>query len=160
MLEINTSSGMHQLLRTCKHQQQIHHPPPAYENSLYHLYWIFSLIFAYFWNKQERELYEYIIIEGEFVHKQTGDLLDTDDQIPGSKWIFVMSASNKLYAGEVSSVSEMKRVKSSKTEWFSLVFMISEKERNVSPFQLPSRRCNSSSWKTRCTMWKAQGVVV
>ncbi|XP_057804062.1 IQ domain-containing protein IQM3-like isoform X2 [Salvia miltiorrhiza] len=50
---------------------------------------------------QERECYEYIIVEGEFIHKQTGDALDTNEQInSGSKWIFVMSVSNKLYAGE------------------------------------------------------------
>ena len=35
------------------------------------------------------------------VHKQTGDLLDTDREVHDSKWIFVMSTSKKLYAGEV-----------------------------------------------------------
>lgn len=37
------------------------------------------------------------------MHKQTGDLLDTNAQVTGSKWIFVMSTSKKLYAGEVRS---------------------------------------------------------
>ncbi|XP_011018903.1 PREDICTED: uncharacterized protein LOC105121799 [Populus euphratica] len=46
---------------------------------------------------QEREHYEYIISEGKIIHKQTGDLLDTTQ---GAKWIFVMSASKRLYAGE------------------------------------------------------------
>ncbi|KAL3585886.1 hypothetical protein D5086_012753 [Populus alba] len=46
---------------------------------------------------QEREHYEYIISEGKIIHKQTGDLLDTT---PGAKWIFVMSTSKRLYAGE------------------------------------------------------------
>ncbi|KAK6156298.1 hypothetical protein DH2020_010546 [Rehmannia glutinosa] len=49
---------------------------------------------------QEREWYEYIIVEGAFIHKQTGDLLDTNEEVMGSKWIFVMSTSKKLYAGE------------------------------------------------------------
>ncbi|KAI3458868.1 hypothetical protein Pfo_015531 [Paulownia fortunei] len=49
---------------------------------------------------QERGRYEYIIIEGEFMHKQTGDLLHTNEEVTGSKWIFVMSTSKKLYAGE------------------------------------------------------------
>ncbi|KAL7596267.1 hypothetical protein Lser_V15G29833 [Lactuca serriola] len=46
---------------------------------------------------QERENYEYVIIEGKIVHVLTGHLLDTKN---GEKWIFVTSASNKLYAGE------------------------------------------------------------
>ncbi|XP_041992012.1 IQ domain-containing protein IQM3-like isoform X2 [Salvia splendens] len=49
---------------------------------------------------QERECYEYIIVEGKFIHKQTGNALDTKEQTSGSKWIFVMSVCNKLYAGE------------------------------------------------------------
>lgn len=54
-------------------------------------------------NKQEREYYEYIIAEGMIVHKQTGSLLDTSQKLQGSKWIFVMSTSKKLYAGEVKT---------------------------------------------------------
>ncbi|KAJ6407598.1 hypothetical protein OIU84_010979 [Salix udensis] len=46
---------------------------------------------------QERAYYEYIISEGKIIHKQTGDLLHT---IQGAKWIFVMSTSKRLYAGE------------------------------------------------------------
>ncbi|KAJ6362711.1 hypothetical protein OIU78_003000 [Salix suchowensis] len=46
---------------------------------------------------QERAHYEYIISEGKIIHKQTGDLLHT---IQGAKWIFVMSTSKRLYAGE------------------------------------------------------------
>ncbi|XP_030965955.1 IQ domain-containing protein IQM3-like isoform X2 [Quercus lobata] len=49
---------------------------------------------------QEREYYEYIIAEGMIVHKQTGSLLDTSQKLQGSKWIFVISTSKKLYAGE------------------------------------------------------------
>ncbi|XP_042021661.1 IQ domain-containing protein IQM3-like isoform X2 [Salvia splendens] len=49
---------------------------------------------------QERECYEYKIVEGKFIHKQTGNALDTKEQTSGSKWIFVMSVCNKLYAGE------------------------------------------------------------
>ena len=36
------------------------------------------------------------------MHKVSGDLLDTNGGLmEGSKWIFVMSASKQLYAGEV-----------------------------------------------------------
>lgn len=35
------------------------------------------------------------------MNKQTGTLLSTNHGSEGSKWIFVMSASKKLYAGEV-----------------------------------------------------------
>ncbi|KAJ6381616.1 hypothetical protein OIU77_030321 [Salix suchowensis] len=48
-------------------------------------------------SRQERAHYEYIISEGKIIHKQTGDLLHT---IQGAKWIFVMSTSKRLYAGE------------------------------------------------------------
>jgi hypothetical protein len=59
-------------------------------------------------NKQEREYYEYIIAEGKMVHKQTGNLLDTNQGLQGSKWIFVMSTSKNLYAGEVKADSNTK----------------------------------------------------
>ncbi|KAL6327098.1 hypothetical protein AAG906_014342 [Vitis piasezkii] len=49
---------------------------------------------------QEREHYEYIIVEGTIVHKLSGDLLDTNGGLEGSKWIFVMSTSKRLYAGQ------------------------------------------------------------
>ncbi|KAF5750491.1 putative calmodulin binding protein [Tripterygium wilfordii] len=49
---------------------------------------------------QERENYEYILEEGKVVHKQSGSLLDTFKENHGCKWIFVMSTSQKLYAGE------------------------------------------------------------
>ncbi|CAI9097786.1 OLC1v1034277C1 [Oldenlandia corymbosa var. corymbosa] len=48
---------------------------------------------------QEREHYEYVVIDGKFLHKQTGKHLDTMTGPKGVKWIFVMSTSNKLYAG-------------------------------------------------------------
>ncbi|GJT75749.1 IQ domain-containing protein IQM3-like protein [Tanacetum coccineum] len=46
---------------------------------------------------QERENYEYIIVEGKIMHLQTQLPLDTNN---GEKWICVTSASNRLYAGE------------------------------------------------------------
>ncbi|KAF2320190.1 hypothetical protein GH714_025184 [Hevea brasiliensis] len=49
---------------------------------------------------QEREHYEYIVVEGKIIHKQTGNLLDTSNGSKGTKWIFVMSTSKRLYAGE------------------------------------------------------------
>lgn len=51
--------------------------------------------------QQEREHYEYVVVEGKVLHQQTGELLDTTKGSPGAKWIFVMSTSKKLYAGEV-----------------------------------------------------------
>ncbi|XP_075078587.1 IQ domain-containing protein IQM3 [Nicotiana tabacum] len=49
---------------------------------------------------QEREHYEYIIAGGQILHKLTGILLDTTKGPPGAKWIFVMSTSKRLFAGE------------------------------------------------------------
>ncbi|XP_018860019.2 IQ domain-containing protein IQM3-like [Juglans regia] len=48
---------------------------------------------------QERKNYEYVVVEGKVIHKQTGDVLDTMDGSDRTKWIFVMSTSKKLYAG-------------------------------------------------------------
>ncbi|KFK34532.1 hypothetical protein AALP_AA5G158200 [Arabis alpina] len=48
---------------------------------------------------QEREEYEYVIIEGKIVHKLTGQFLHTMHGSEGTKWIFVMSTFKKLYAG-------------------------------------------------------------
>ncbi|XP_022767129.1 IQ domain-containing protein IQM3-like [Durio zibethinus] len=49
---------------------------------------------------QEREHYEYIVVEGKIIHKQTRSVLDTIQGLKEGKWIFVMSTSKKLYAGE------------------------------------------------------------
>ncbi|PON42835.1 IQ motif, EF-hand binding site [Parasponia andersonii] len=49
---------------------------------------------------QEREHYEYIVVDGKIIHKQTGELLDSKRESQGAKWIFVMSTLKKLYAGE------------------------------------------------------------
>ncbi|RZC93111.1 hypothetical protein C5167_041892 [Papaver somniferum] len=49
---------------------------------------------------QEREHYEYIIINGIILHKLSGELMDTSIGSEGAKWIFVMSTSKKLYGGE------------------------------------------------------------
>ncbi|KAK3043548.1 hypothetical protein RJ639_002127 [Escallonia herrerae] len=49
---------------------------------------------------QEREQYEYVVLDGKIMHKQTGNLLDTEKGLPRAKWIFVMSTSKRLYAGE------------------------------------------------------------
>ncbi|XP_051131527.1 IQ domain-containing protein IQM3-like isoform X1 [Andrographis paniculata] len=45
----------------------------------------------------EREHYEYVVVDGIILHKLTGKVLST---LPGSKWIFVMSTSMRLYIGE------------------------------------------------------------
>lgn len=52
--------------------------------------------------QQEREHYEYVVAEGKILHNLTGNHLDTTNGLPGAKWIFVMSTSKRLYAGEVS----------------------------------------------------------
>ncbi|KAG5584036.1 hypothetical protein H5410_044470 [Solanum commersonii] len=49
---------------------------------------------------QERQHYEYIIAGGQILHKLTGSFLDTTKGPDGQKWIFVMSTSKRLYAGE------------------------------------------------------------
>ncbi|KAL0338605.1 UNVERIFIED_CONTAM: IQ domain-containing protein IQM3 [Sesamum angustifolium] len=49
---------------------------------------------------KEREQYEYVLVDGRILHKVTGYPLDTNKGSPGSKWIFVMSTSKRLYAGE------------------------------------------------------------
>ncbi|XP_051130464.1 IQ domain-containing protein IQM3-like [Andrographis paniculata] len=51
---------------------------------------------------KEREHYEYVISKGKVLHKLTGKPLETDydDTSAGSKWIFVMSTSKRLYTGE------------------------------------------------------------
>ncbi|KAL5717094.1 IQ domain-containing protein iqm3 [Ranunculus cassubicifolius] len=48
----------------------------------------------------QRDHYEYIVVDGRFVHKQSEELLDTTKVSKGAKWIFVMSTFKKLYAGE------------------------------------------------------------
>lgn len=63
--------------------------------------YFYSFVIAFNWNQQEREHYEYIVVDGKIVHKQTGELLDTSKFSQGAKWIFVMSTFKKLYASEV-----------------------------------------------------------
>lgn len=66
---------------------------------------ILNLSFSSYSNiQQEREQYEYVVVEGKIVHQQTGKFLDTNG-VPGAKWIFVMSTSKRLYAGEVRTVN-------------------------------------------------------
>ncbi|XWS73429.1 hypothetical protein CRYUN_Cryun02cG0127500 [Craigia yunnanensis] len=47
----------------------------------------------------ERKLYEVIVIDGKFIHKQTGKLLHTTEETGDAKWIFVLSTSKILYVG-------------------------------------------------------------
>ncbi|XP_050379359.1 IQ domain-containing protein IQM3 [Argentina anserina] len=47
----------------------------------------------------ERIHYEYVVVDGQITHSQTGELLDTNEGSK-AKWIFVMSTTKKLYAGE------------------------------------------------------------
>ncbi|XXG88279.1 hypothetical protein AAC387_Pa12g0508 [Persea americana] len=49
---------------------------------------------------QEREHYEYVPKDGRIIHKQTGELIDTTQGSEKGKWIFVMSTTKKLYAGQ------------------------------------------------------------
>lgn len=59
------------------------------------------ILFLSFFAQQEREEYEYIVTEGKFVHRLSGQFLDTNKGPPGAKWIFVVSPLHKIYAGEV-----------------------------------------------------------
>ena len=61
---------------------------------------LYSLLRFVYW-QQEREHYEYIVVEGKIIHKLSGDLLHTKYASEGVKWIFVMSTCKKLYVGEV-----------------------------------------------------------
>ncbi|CAD5178126.1 unnamed protein product [Musa acuminata subsp. malaccensis] len=49
---------------------------------------------------QEREHYEYVPIDGKIIHKLSGMLLDTTSGTKETKWIFVISTSGRLYAGQ------------------------------------------------------------
>ncbi|KAL5224664.1 hypothetical protein ABZP36_011303 [Zizania latifolia] len=49
---------------------------------------------------REREDYEYTITEGKIIHKQSGEPLDTSQGPKGTKWIFVMSTTKRLFAGK------------------------------------------------------------
>ncbi|PIN14701.1 hypothetical protein CDL12_12673 [Handroanthus impetiginosus] len=48
----------------------------------------------------EREDYEYVVVDGKILQKLTGKPLDTNGRSKGSKWIFVMSTCKRLYTGE------------------------------------------------------------
>nr|GLL36507.1 IQ domain-containing protein IQM6-like [Ipomoea trifida] len=45
----------------------------------------------------ERETYEVIVVDGKFMYKQSGKLLDTTQGPKNAKWIFVLSVSRVLY---------------------------------------------------------------
>ncbi|XP_073062809.1 IQ domain-containing protein IQM3-like [Primulina eburnea] len=49
---------------------------------------------------QEREHYEYVVVDGKLLQKLSEKPLDTNGGSSGSKWIFVMSTTKRLYAGE------------------------------------------------------------
>ncbi|KZV27939.1 hypothetical protein F511_36669 [Dorcoceras hygrometricum] len=49
---------------------------------------------------QEREHYEYVVVDGKLLRLLSGKPLDTNGGSPGSKWIFVMATTKRLYAGE------------------------------------------------------------
>ncbi|KAK6139902.1 hypothetical protein DH2020_026347 [Rehmannia glutinosa] len=59
-----------------------------------------KLAFQHWIEAKEREYYEYCVVDGKILHKLTGKPLDTNEGSPGSKWIFVMSTSKRLYTGE------------------------------------------------------------
>ncbi|KAJ8501094.1 hypothetical protein OPV22_011646 [Ensete ventricosum] len=49
---------------------------------------------------QERGHYEYVLMDGKVVHRHSGVLLDTTSATKRAKWIFVMSTTKVLYAGQ------------------------------------------------------------
>ncbi|XVE61327.1 hypothetical protein DITRI_Ditri06bG0030700 [Diplodiscus trichospermus] len=48
----------------------------------------------------ERDAFEVVIINGKFVYKQSGKLLDTTGEPKDAKWIFVLSTFKTLYVGQ------------------------------------------------------------
>ncbi|CAN4089792.1 unnamed protein product [Withania somnifera] len=48
----------------------------------------------------ERKAYEVEVEDGKLFYKETGKLLDTTDELEGTKWIFVLSTSKTLYVGK------------------------------------------------------------
>lgn len=48
----------------------------------------------------EREAYEIVVLEGKFIYKQSGELVDTTAEPKDAKWIFVLSTSKTLYIGQ------------------------------------------------------------
>jgi predicted transcriptional regulator len=47
--------------------------------------------------QNERAAYEVVVEEGRLLYKQSGDLVNTNEE---SKWIFVLSTSRSLYVGQ------------------------------------------------------------
>lgn len=105
-------------------------------------------------HQKERERFEYIVTGGKIFHKQTGDLLDTNSGSKGAKWIFVMSTSMKLYAAEVilRSLSFLVLILFFQEKWPFFGALL-EKERSLSPFQLPCRGRCFICWKACGTAW-------
>jgi len=107
------------------------------------------------------------------IHKQYGEPLDPSQGPKGTKWILIMSAAKRLYAGKVtflllqglwtcisaetiSYVSfcyiKFSTTKSICTTWF----IHPEIERCISAFQLFSRRQYHSCWKIYSRTWSCQ----
>lgn len=76
-------------------------PPDSSSGNYYSLLVFFGRSLDLCNTQQERENYEYVVVEGKIKQQQTGNFLDTNKGLPGAKWIFVMSTSKTLYAGEV-----------------------------------------------------------
>lgn len=47
----------------------------------------------------ERKEYEVTVVDGNFMYKQSGELIDTSRGPEDAKWIFVLSVSRILYVG-------------------------------------------------------------
>ncbi|RRT67186.1 hypothetical protein B296_00025298 [Ensete ventricosum] len=55
-------------------------------------------------DSQKRGHYEYVLMDGKVVHRHSGVLLDTTSATKRAKWIFVMSTTKVLYAGQVGGM--------------------------------------------------------
>lgn len=75
-------------------------------------------------NKQERKNYEYIIAEGILLHKETGNPLHTFCEATLSKWIFVMSATKRIYAAEVRSNHYKNNIDSTQNQITSFLLLV------------------------------------
>lgn len=54
--------------------------------------------------QKEREAYEVVVEGGKLLYRQNQTLVNT---VEGSKWIFVLSTSRKLYVGQVSAARRL-----------------------------------------------------
>lgn len=117
--------------------------------------------------QQEREHYEYILIDGKIVHKQCGELLDTNrGGSHKAKWIFVVSTLHKLYAGEVRYWIRGLLLFFNQSSYILHLFSPwlicskpAEEKGSFSPFKLPCWRSHIGCWKAISRTRHIEGTI-